>query len=103
VPDTERERHLLVGGVRQHLSVEPDEDREGAGGALDLVQQGLSLLGIRGMEGERQPSALEQVTYVVRAGRPLVVHDDDHGGAVGVLLLPVAEQVGDEMVEVLVG
>ena len=103
VPDTERERRLLVGGIGQHLPVEADEDRERAGGALDLVQQGPTLLGIRGMEGERQPSALEQVTDVVRAGRPLVVHDGDHGGPSRVLLLPVAEKSGDQMMEVLVG
>jgi hypothetical protein len=61
VPDAEGERHLLVGGVGEHLSVEPDEDRERAGGALDLAQQGRSRFGVRGIEGEWEPSALQQV------------------------------------------
>jgi hypothetical protein len=102
VPDTEGPRYRFVGGVGQDVSVVADENRERAGGVPGLGQQRPTPRGVCGVEGEREPSALKQVTDLVGARRPPPVDQSDHSRLTGMLALPTGEKFGHEVMKVLV-
>ena len=103
MPGAEGDRCLLVGGIGQHLAVEADEHREGPFGASDAVQHlpSLGRIGVVKVEGQAAP--LEQVPDLVGPGRPALADHRHHHRLRMLLLLPVSEELGDEVMEPLVG
>ena len=99
----EGDRGLLVGGIGQHLPVEADQHREGPRGASDAFQHRPSFGRIGVVKVERQAAALEQVPDLMGPGRPALADDRHHRRLRMLLLLPVSEELGDEVMEPLVG
>jgi hypothetical protein len=55
------------------------------------------------MEGEGETTALQKVMHLVRAWVPVLAYHGHHSGSLVLLLLPVAEEFCDDVMEVLVG
>jgi hypothetical protein len=103
VPGAEGDRGLLVGGIGQHLSVEADENRERTRGESDAFQHRPSFVRIRVLKDEGQAAALEEVPDLMGPRGPALADHRHHRRLRMLLLLPVPEELGDEVMEPLVG